>query len=1586
MGNQDGKLKKTSGDVQEKIDPRPDDGDNAKKGGRRTLGKRSDQHGKKRSKSESRQSVFSNLRIRKTLTKSRDETGDSKEDVPGGQIMHTEEMDSTLSIATKTPEISISADEGLSDTDADNFVCKSLTAAAVNQTQEGQKTSSGSDTDLYSFHSATEQDDLLSDIQQAIRIQFSHEGCSEAGDLSKMFQGQLTTSHTLFWDVSEQFLTNKEKLFKSPSEVKHAIVANGVSAGIPEIVGKEIILEKQFHNSAEETHIVPKEIDISSIADTVSQAAITGTCNNIDFVAQHFKESKLDNVTDIIEKRFDLTSKVNSTEINSSIAEVTSDSFLATLNTEYETQLAGKTSRSPSFHSDYPPLCSHQYQQLQQYKKEVKEAKNMSSSLSGISRSADWTTDLIKVQNKSMTNSSPDILLYGKKNGSMFKNTANVTLSSLSFPNILTGETLLEKLFNQQRSAPENAEKLCSEILAMGLLLPFGDCFREQCSKSAEQIPSKKQQDKFATRAAVCQPTHSLSSLEECFTQRNEVTQLPSSISFTEEAEINSSGFGNKSKVPAEQHEGGKHLKYVSPKEDHANIIQQLEQTIEDLKAKLAEHEKQYKTNISTKNAQEENIELYAPLNDGDQNASLKNVEGKSVQTSPTEEFASNVTATKSDNKALKQVFSSVLECNVQLAHYSEDLTSKSQKSINNSPGYRESQPYSKDTSTGVIPRGNTVINVFSEIPTIIPPSFTNAQHACIAVTSSSPLPLDSQLCIKDPLFGVPSHSLSTSYTSINLQSMFASEIALHPSALSSESSAMGPPYTISPFPSLPGLNAVNGLPAIPPQQLCHNPIPPPPPRPQQSQLPFYSPPPPLLHLTTDLLLGTGTAKISSPYPSPQHQPLPLSLLTGASAVPPPSQKSSISFPAGFLVPPPPLPGNNLANQFQPPSVADVSVVCPPPPPPPPLPPLLCTSAIPPPAPPPPPPPGFTSGYPLQKAPQINLTTAASPPPPPPSPPLPGCIQPIPPPPPLQGTITFHSIPPPPPPPIPSAITFKSIPSPPPPPLPGTFAIQSIPPPPPLPGTIVFQSDPPPTPPPLPGTTSIQSIPPPPPLPGTIAVPYIPPPPPPPPPLPPSANIAAPPPPPPLIPPLLGVLQNSSPFSCFVQTQPPTSLLPGFLQPPVPAGLLAMGLSNEKGTRKAAIEPTKPMKPLYWTRIELHGKRDFSSPLVWESVSEPKVDAHELESLFSKTAIKEKKKPISDTITKTKSKQVVKLLSNKRSQAVGILMSSLHLDMKDIQNAILKMDYSVVDLETLQALYENRAASEEQEKIEKHFKASKMKENSKPLDKPEQFLYELTTIPNFSERVFCILLQSTISESISAIHRKLELLQKVCKILKEDLAVLRVLGLILAIGNYMNGGNRTRGQADGFALDILPKLKDVKSNNAGKEECVFILPEPQDLFQASQIKFEDFVKDLRKIKKDLNACETEAAKVYQKSLVEYLQPFKDNIDEFLSKANIDHENTEKFLSEVHSRFLETTAFFCVKPKLGEKEVSPNTFFSIWHEFSTDFKDSWKKENKLILQERLKEAEEVYKHKKEKTAITVKPKHESGIKAKLSLLT
>nr|XP_033467882.1 formin-2-like [Epinephelus lanceolatus] len=666
-------------------------------------------------------------------------------------------------------------------------------------------------------------------------------------------------------------------------------------------------------------------------------------------------------------------------------------------------------------------------------------------------------------------------------------------------------------------------------------------------------------------------------------------------------------------------------------------------------------------------------------------------------------------------------------------------------------------------------------------------------------------------------------------------------------------------------------------------------------------------------HLQTEAALAPGCLEAKSVQTSPMDDSFKFKV--------PCSEPGGVN---GFLQPPPRQDGFQCSCQLQPP-----------PPPPPPLP----GGAVPPQC--------------------LPGQIVAPPPPPPPPPPLPG------------GSVPA----PPPPPPLPPGLAVPTPPPPPPPPpLPGGLAPPPPPPPPPLPGGLA-PPPPPPPPPPLPGGIA----PPPPPLPGMGG----------PPPPPPPPGCGPPPPPPP-------------PGAISVPPSLPGAL--GSLPPPLPLGLYALGLTQEKPPRKAVVEPPRPMKPLYWTRIQLSNKKDVSNSLVWETIEEPDLDFEEFVELFSKTAVKEKKQPLSDTITKSKAKQVVKLLSNKRSQAVGILMSSLHLDMKDIQHAILNLDNTVVDLETLQALYENRAQQEELDKIEKHIKSSKDKENAKPLDKPEQFLHQLSLIPNFSGRVFCILFQSSFSECMSSIMRKLDTLQRVCKLLQDSETVKQVLGLVLAFGNFMNGGNRTRGQADGFTLDILPKLKDVKSSDsmksllsyivayylrhfdedAGRETCVYPLPEPHDLFQSSQMKFEDFQKDLVRLRKDLRACTSEVEKVCKVSDEDNLQPFKDKMEEFLVQAKSELETLETQLSSTHKLFLELTVLFSVKAKAGEKETSPHTFFSIWHEFSSDFKDQWKKENKVILKDRLKAAEECFRQAKEKASYSVKPKHASGIKAKLGM--
>lgn len=101
-----------------------------------------------------------------------------------------------------------------------------------------------------------------------------------------------------------------------------------------------------------------------------------------------------------------------------------------------------------------------------------------------------------------------------------------------------------------------------------------------------------------------------------------------------------------------------------------------------------------------------------------------------------------------------------------------------------------------------------------------------------------------------------------------------------------------------------------------------------------------------------------------------------------------------------------------------------------------------------------------------------------------------------------------------------------------------------------------------------------------------------------------------------------------------------------------------------------------------------------------------------------------------------------------------------------------------------------------------------------------------------------------------------------------------ILAIILTLGNYMNGGNMTRGQADGFGLEILSKLKDVKSNDSKvtllhfivrtymkKIENIFApnvelpIPDPYDIGRASNIHFDEVKKDLEELKKKMKSRE-----------------------------------------------------------------------------------------------------------------------------------
>ncbi|XP_060686787.1 formin-2 [Hemiscyllium ocellatum] len=1472
MGNQDGKLRKAAaagaGDGQEWAeDALPRDAAESAKG-RKSHSK----HGKggegRKKKSESSRSVFS-IRKRKAPARGKNEACGSRDDADAEGLarraLACEELDSVHS-ATKTPDISISADDegGLTDTEAEQLDIRageSLRAGSVLR-DAGQRglLSSSSDTDGYSFHSAAEHEDLLSDIQHAIGLQLSpfpaerqpprgleepseavaspRPGGEDAAARGRGSSPGLSPVQSLGGDAERQRGVSMETASEVPAApasingVEHlpACPTDGSTSALTDADQSEL----QEEDGGD---LMPSDAEV--FLDAVHSARrILFPTPNTDPLRQH--------------KPFP----------GSSPAVVRPYPPVNAIFVRTTTRQLSSPSHSPSASPSQSPLFQRRRRGADLKRSSgQRRQQRLPSTRGSLSRSADWTEEVKPRREGAIKKAgSVDTLQQSESPATPFVGPVKrPSLSASSYPEIFTGRTLLEKLFGQQEKVQldgeHEAEKLCSRILAMGLLLPFGDCFREQFCGDMPPPATKFDQDKLYTWAAVSQPTQSRDHVEGRIPGKIQAVWPPAKP--WTEGNLKSAETVNDSKcccqfvltqdnccLVTENHDAVLSLKRIQKeelrtiqkdneekapelKEEQVAVIQKLELTIEQLRTKIAELEKhsalldQERTLKDHGSASEDVVSTIAsgvcPQTDA-QNFLLHNsqtfyVDAKSVQTSPAEEYTTDQVPLFDSQSSQPPS----LDCRVSL---SQDHSVSGALSPPKAPTY----PHSTLSQQLVPPSSETSISV------------------------STPLVQNSAVFSQQFISNQGSLSLSDSETLLSSPS---------------DSSTLPAPISCELPPSLPE--------------------------------PETLPPPPL----------PGSA-----LPTPP--PLPPSPLRGSVLPPPPPPLPGSALPAP--PPPPPLPGSDLPS----------------PPPPPPLP----GSALPIP---PPPPPLLESALPI----------------PPPPPPLPGSALPIPPPPPpLPGS----ALPiPPPPPPLPGSLLPAP---PPPPPLPGS-ALPIPPPPPPLPGSVLPT---PPPPPPLPGSAPLPP-PPPPPLPGSTA-----PPPPPPPPAP-----------------------SFPPPGC------------GFLPPPLPAGIFALGMTKDKLPRKVPVDPTRPMKPLYWSRIQLSNKRETETLPIWAALEEPSINIQELENYFSKSAVKERKKPILDTYSKTKTKQVVKLLSNKRSQAVGILMSSLHLEMKDIQNAVLNLDNSVVDLETLEALYENRAQQEELEKIEKHIQKSS-KDNAKPLDKPEQFLYELAQIENFSERVFCILFQSTFLESIAAINRKLEIMDNLCKTLQTSASVKQVLGLILAFGNYMNGGNRSRGQADGFGLEILPKLRDVKSSDnsinllfylvsyylrnfdkdAGTEQSVFPMPEPQDLFQASQMKFEDFEKDLRKQKKDLKVCETKMETVCRLSPEAHLQPFKDKMEEFINQAKIDQETQEAFLSRTHKSFLDTAAYFSMKPKSGDKEVTPNHLFTLWYEFCSDFKDYWRKESKVILKEKIKEAEAHVHSQKKERSYSVKEKVKTGMKAKVTM--
>ena len=292
------------------------------------------------------------------------------------------------------------------------------------------------------------------------------------------------------------------------------------------------------------------------------------------------------------------------------------------------------------------------------------------------------------------------------------------------------------------------------------------------------------------------------------------------------------------------------------------------------------------------------------------------------------------------------------------------------------------------------------------------------------------------------------------------------------------------------------------------------------------------------------------------------------------------------------------------------------------------------------------------------------------------------------------------------------------------------------------------------------------------------------------PPPPPPPGVPTPPgvPPPPGIPPPPGVPSPPG-------VPPP----PGAPLPPGPPGVPTFSFPKGPQPTKPKLKLKMKVKPLQWTRVLLLPESDKNRPdLVWNSMKEPDIDINEICTLFSVKKKEEKpaveKKP---TIVKKT------FLDSKRAQEVGISIAKLpKVDV--ISKSLITMDGNALTEANIDALLLIAITKEE-------YDIYKSMGSDGIWEKNELFLIDLNEIPNYKEKLKIWSLIFKYEFLIPRLEEAFQYMVPACKEIRENKHFHQILATILSLGNIMNGGT-TKGQADGFSLDLLPKLTGIKDS------------------------------------------------------------------------------------------------------------------------------------------------------------------------------
>jgi hypothetical protein len=376
------------------------------------------------------------------------------------------------------------------------------------------------------------------------------------------------------------------------------------------------------------------------------------------------------------------------------------------------------------------------------------------------------------------------------------------------------------------------------------------------------------------------------------------------------------------------------------------------------------------------------------------------------------------------------------------------------------------------------------------------------------------------------------------------------------------------------------------------------------------------------------------------------------------------------------------------------------------------------------------------------------------------------------------------------------------------------------------------------------------------------------------------------------------------------------------------------------------------MKALFWEIIQ---PRELKGTL-WDKLDDTKIkiNVDKFEEKFSQV----KKDPKKEAEKKSASdkKQKKTFIEPDRTRMINIVLNKIRLDSLEISDAIEQYDLNVLTQDICDLLLPIMPTDAEIKEV-----ATFNGDVLQDLALCDQFVLIISGIIGYKERIKAILFKYNYKDDYNVLSKEINRVFKVFKIMKEDKNLKRLLEVMLALGNYMNGGS-FRGGAFGYTVASLAKFADTKSNGYTFIDYVvkFIyenLKEPEvfevlkKLKKFDKMQYQSIVEGVKQMEarwKDVQALK----KLITEKEDELLEEDKSNdfLDEFYSDAEKKIKEIKDGLEKIDKDYVDVAKYY------GE---TPDKFTLI------DFVDTFRRFKKDLFESEKRYREKLERMRKKK---------------------